>query len=196
MSSRSSALPASQFLHTKTRKMIEAHRKFSAFVPKKGEAITCHKRGVVIGIVHRVERNKCWIAYSDGHEPLPFPWCIEARTIFGSDISVHQPAHVNNFYSWPNKEGKQMSENQFYGWYDDKTQPVDKPTYDPPHNGPCLMCGNSITADDVRTHSLMRLGTYATRSYFFRTHRTCSEKSGEHDVIDGVVFRMIERNGD
>lgn len=85
--------------------------------------------------------------------------------------------------------------NQFYGYYDDPDQPMEKPSYDPPHDAPCPYCGRSITPDDVRTHSLMYAGPmYAKRSYFYRTHRTCDEASDKG--MDGFILDMVERNGD
>lgn len=85
---------------------------------------------------------------------------------------------------------------QFYGWYDDASQAPDEPTIDPPHNAPCPYCGKSITANDVRTHSLMYLGQYAARSYFYRTHSTCAEKDASGIGVDGFILDMIQRNGD
>lgn len=90
-----------------------------------------------------------------------------------------------------------MIEQTFYGFFDDPTQPVDKPSYDPPHNAPCLFCGLQIAPDDVRTHCLMYTGDrYAKRSYFYRTHRTCAENDPTHTAMDGFILDMIERNGD
>ena len=86
-----------------------------------------------------------------------------------------------------------MSDNAFYGWFDDASQT--EPTYDPPRDAPCLLCGRRIVADDVRTHSLMHSGVYGARSYFYRTHRTCSEANGNL-TIDGIILNMIARNGD
>lgn len=84
---------------------------------------------------------------------------------------------------------------QIYGWFDDPWQ--HDPSYDPPHNAPCLFCGKPVTADDVRTHSLMYAGTiYAKRSYFYRTHRTCAEKDSTRTARDGIVLEMIAANGD
>jgi hypothetical protein len=81
----------------------------------------------------------------------------------------------------------------FYGWFDDVAQR--EPTYDPPHDAPCLYCGRPISKDDVRTISLMTVGSaYAKRSYFYRTHRLCAEAT-EKD-LDNVIFDMIARNGD
>lgn len=84
--------------------------------------------------------------------------------------------------------------NAFYGWFDDETQTT--PSYEPPRDAPCLFCGFKIHADDVRTHSLMYVGQYAARSYFYRTHRTCSEKDPTHTATDGFILDMIARNGD
>jgi hypothetical protein len=90
-----------------------------------------------------------------------------------------------------------MNENQFYGFYDDATQPSNQPTYDPPHDAPCPFCGAKITANDVRTHCLMYASdSYAKRSYFYRTHRTCAENDPTHTAMDGFILDMIERNGD
>lgn len=84
---------------------------------------------------------------------------------------------------------------QFYGWFDDETQV--NPTYDPPHDGPCLFCGVKIAADNVRTHSIMYQGkVYAKRSYFYRTHRTCADADKTGVGMDDAVFEMIARNGD
>jgi hypothetical protein len=86
--------------------------------------------------------------------------------------------------------------NRIYGWYDDANQARDKPTYDPPHDAPCLFCGRAITANDVRTHSFIFVGQYAARCYFYRTHRTCDEACGSATAMDGLVMDMVKRNGD
>jgi hypothetical protein len=88
-----------------------------------------------------------------------------------------------------------MPETVFYGWYDDASQAPDQPTYDPPHDAPCLFCGLKITGDDIRTHSIMLVeSTYAKRCYFYRTHRTCDEQ--EPSKMDAAIWEMIARNGD
>lgn len=84
------------------------------------------------------------------------------------------------------------SDNGIYGWFDDPEQSL--PSYDPPRDASCLFCGNAIRADDVRTHSLMVPEEYASRSYFYRTHRSCAESADHH--VDEVVFQMIAQNGD
>lgn len=92
-----------------------------------------------------------------------------------------------------------MTAQMFYGWFEDASQARDQPTVDAPHDGPCLYCGKAIDAEnDVRSFSIMPL-TYARRSYFYRTHRTCDEanKAVPHPVnLDDVIFAMIARNGD
>lgn len=94
-----------------------------------------------------------------------------------------------------NFEDRQLAAaNAFYGWFDDPDQTA--PTYEPPRDAPCLFCGADLHADDVRTHSLMVPSAYATRSYFYRTHRSCAEDNSEDTDLDGFVLRMIERNGD
>jgi hypothetical protein len=83
----------------------------------------------------------------------------------------------------------------FYGFHEDPTSTV--PDYEPPRDAPCLFCGKPIHADDVRTHNLMHsAGSYAQRSYFYRTHRTCAEKDPTHTAMDGFILDMIARNGD
>lgn len=87
-------------------------------------------------------------------------------------------------------------EQTFYGFYEHPEQPVDQPTFDPPHDGPCPFCGKPITDDDVRTHSLMyAAAAYAKRAYFYRTHRTCAEKEPD-TAMDDFILDMIRRNGD
>ena len=87
-----------------------------------------------------------------------------------------------------------MTNKSFYGWYDDASQPVSQPSYEPPRDAPCPYCGKPIHVGDVRTHSLMYVGDYAARSYFYRTHRTCDESS--QTGLDDFILDMIKRNGD
>lgn len=90
-----------------------------------------------------------------------------------------------------------MSEQIFYGFYEDASQAPDQPTFDPPHDAPCPFCGKPISADDVRTHSMMYSApSYAKRAYFYRTHRTCAETDPTHTAMDGFILDMIARNGD
>ena len=49
---------------------------------------------------------------------------------------------------------------------------------------------------NVRTHSLISVGGYAERSYFYRTHRTCAENDKTGIGLDGFVLDMITRAGD
>lgn len=94
-------------------------------------------------------------------------------------------------------------ETMFYGWFDDASQT--EPTYDPGLPAPCPYCGSEITdAEDCRTHCVMAVApSYAKRSYFYRTHKTCDERhrethEGNERVIgmDGFILDMIARNGD
>lgn len=83
----------------------------------------------------------------------------------------------------------------FYGYFEDPKSEV--PDYDPPHDAPCLFCGQPIHEGDVRTHSLMyTTASYAHRSYFYRTHRTCAETDLTHTKMDGFILDMIAHNGD
>ena len=85
---------------------------------------------------------------------------------------------------------------RIYGWYDRADQPIDQPTFNPSFSAPCLFCGEPISDLDVRTHSIMPLGS--NRSYFYRTHRTCHEvaPSAQRDAIDSVVLDSIKHNND
>jgi len=101
------------------------------------------------------------------------------------------------------------NDQTFYGWYDDPSQPIDKPSYNPPFDAPCPYCGKPISENDIRTHSLMYIDgaqavgdelisvqrAYGARSYFYRTHRTCDETHGP-GAMDGFLLDMVKRNGD
>ncbi len=83
--------------------------------------------------------------------------------------------------------------NRFYGWFDDADQT--EPSYEPPRDAPCPFCGGAIHASDVQTPSLMHVGQYAARSYFYRQHKSCAEKFAPA-TMDGFILDMITRNGD
>lgn len=84
----------------------------------------------------------------------------------------------------------------FYGYFEDASAGA-KPEYDPPYDAPCPFCGMHLRRDDARTHSLLYSSkTYAQRSYFYRTHRTCAEADSTHTAMDGFILDMIARNGD
>lgn len=79
--------------------------------------------------------------------------------------------------------------NETYGWFDEA---IGEPVYDPPHNAPCLYCGVPLSADDVRTHSIMS-AMGAERSYFYRTHRTCDDVASDDQkqaIMGGVLDRI------
>lgn len=86
-------------------------------------------------------------------------------------------------------------EQIFYGYHEHAGDgPAD---YEPPRDAPCPFCGKPVFAEDVRTHSLMYASaSYAKRSYFYRTHRTCAETDLTHTAMDGFILDMIARNGD
>ena len=80
--------------------------------------------------------------------------------------------------------------NETYGWFDEA---IGEPAYDPPHDAPCLYCGTRLTADDVRTHSVMAQHG-AERCYFYRTHRTCDEAATE-DQQQAIMSAVLRRIG-
>lgn len=89
--------------------------------------------------------------------------------------------------------------NIFYGWYESHAADA-RPDYEPPRDAPCPYCGFPVHIEDVRTHSLMYASkSYAKRSYFYRTHKSCDEKYGpahKPNGMDHFILDMIERNGD
>lgn len=88
-----------------------------------------------------------------------------------------------------------MTDQTFYGWYENAQDT--EPSYEPPRDAPCPFCGKPIRKDDERSHCLMYSSpSYAKRSYFYRTHRTCAEKDPTNTAMDGFILDMIARNGD
>lgn len=85
---------------------------------------------------------------------------------------------------------------RIYGWYESPGQPANMPTVDATFPGVCIFCGGDTSTEDVRTHSLMPVG--ASRSYFYRTHRTCHERASQadRDAMDEAILDMIQRAGD
>lgn len=87
---------------------------------------------------------------------------------------------------------------RLWGWFDDADQTDG--SYEPPHDAPCPYCLAPITAADVRTTNLMWASdAYAQRSYFYRMHRTCSDKAradGKPDEMDGRILDAIAKAGD
>jgi hypothetical protein len=85
---------------------------------------------------------------------------------------------------------------RLWGWFDDASQ-KDKASYEPPHDAPCPYCFAPITADDMRTHSLMWAEGYANRSYFYRSHRTCDDAAkARGKSADGKILDAIAKVGD
>ena len=80
---------------------------------------------------------------------------------------------------------------QFVGWFDSAEQT--EPTYEPPFPGPCIVCMKPMSADDVRTYSLMWADRAYNKSVFYRMHRTCAESltPAELGAYDGAVLDAI-----
>lgn len=86
---------------------------------------------------------------------------------------------------------------RLYGWYSAADQPSAEPDYDPPHDAPCPYCGDPLTPDDVRTHSFTQ-ASQPTRSYFYRTHRTCDDAaldSAQQSVFSGIIEHIVAIEG-
>lgn len=77
--------------------------------------------------------------------------------------------------------------HELVGYFIDATQTA--PSYDPPHDAPCLVCWEPLHADDVRTINLMP-SERAVASVFFRVHRTCAEDDPE--AVLEIEHRIIE----
>lgn len=76
-----------------------------------------------------------------------------------------------------------MNVTGLVGWFDRADQ--EEPSYDPPREGPCPVCGGALTAETVRTVSVM----YAdgARSLFYRVHRACADPAREV-ALDAAVL--------
>lgn len=83
-----------------------------------------------------------------------------------------------------------MNSARVYGWFEDSAA---QPVYDPPHDAACPLCGNPITATDVRTISLMWGDRHGNRSYFYRAHRTCHNglSDDESNKLDGEILDRV-----
>lgn len=90
-----------------------------------------------------------------------------------------------------------MAEQIFYGYFESTGA---DPDYSPPHDAPCPYCGKPVHVEDVRTHNIMYSGpSYAKRSYFYRTHKSCDDAHGpshKEGGPDHFILDMIARNGD
>jgi len=80
------------------------------------------------------------------------------------------------------------------GYYTRADQPRHKPTFNPPLDAPCPICGRPLTKEDMRTISVMLQG--GTRSYFYRTHRTCHQALAAEEAqdLDDAVIALITRH--
>lgn len=75
---------------------------------------------------------------------------------------------------------------ELIGFFDHPDQVV--PSYDPPHDGPCTVCGQSLT-DPVVTVSLMWADEELPRCYFYRAHKACYEE--DSSKADGIALDLI-----
>jgi len=80
--------------------------------------------------------------------------------------------------------------NGMIGFFDNAEQ--SDPTYDPPHNAPCVVCGEPV-CHPMKTISLMWQDGADNKSYFYRSHKACYEKNpaaadkAALDLIQGMV---------
>ena len=73
------------------------------------------------------------------------------------------------------------------GWFSDARQAT--PAYDPGIDVPCPHCGDTLSADNVRTYSVM--AHVGVRSVFYRVHRTCDDAASEEQVreLDRIAMQ-------
>lgn len=72
------------------------------------------------------------------------------------------------------------------GYFAEATQT--EPAYDPPHDGPCLVCWQPLTPGDVRTVSLAP-GEAARASVFYRVHASCADTPEAELVEQSIIGR-------
>lgn len=83
--------------------------------------------------------------------------------------------------------------DEIIGYFDSADQA--EPIFDPMFEAACPYCGNKISPEDVRTHSIMG-ADHPTRSYFYRTHRTCDINATPHEkqlIFEGVAKQIEQR---
>lgn len=66
------------------------------------------------------------------------------------------------------------------GYYTEAGQT--EPQYDPGLEAFCPICDRQLSADDVRTYSLMPMDEHPRVSCFYRVHRTCAVDSSEATI--------------
>lgn len=85
--------------------------------------------------------------------------------------------------------------NEIIGWFDSPEQT--EAVFDPMFDADCPYCGGKMNLEDVRTHSIMGAAD-GTKSYFYRTHRTCDTDASDHEkqlIFEGVARQVEEREG-
>jgi hypothetical protein len=77
------------------------------------------------------------------------------------------------------------------GYYTRADQKPEEPDYDPPHEGPCLICEQLIAAEECRTCSLVWAGERKI-ALFYRVHRACQDDLSDEiaQQIDIAVLRV------
>lgn len=78
------------------------------------------------------------------------------------------------------------------GYYTRADQRPEEPDYDPPHDGPCLICGQPIVLEECRTVSVVWAKQGHKLALFYRLHRACDDATNEHASmeLDHVVLRV------
>jgi len=75
------------------------------------------------------------------------------------------------------------------GWFDAPDQQV--PVHDPPHNGPCMVCGEPL-AMPLKTVSLMYSENGPRKSYFYRAHSPCIDTPEKGFAADEKAFHTVD----
>ena len=73
---------------------------------------------------------------------------------------------------------------EVFGWFEDLGQPA----HDPGMNGKCPICGLTLSAPVVTTSFMV---PDDSRSYFYRTHKTCTADEQTISDIEGSIIDQI-----
>ena len=80
--------------------------------------------------------------------------------------------------------------SQLVGYFDNYSS---VPTYDPPLNCPCIICGKIMEDGTRMTVSVCMMPyDHPDRSYFYRAHKACYESTPEADIseIEGAILNI------
>jgi len=82
---------------------------------------------------------------------------------------------------------KGTNKSKLIGYFDDYSN---VPTYDPPLDSPCIVCGVKMQPPRVTVSVCLTRDDYPDRSYFYRAHKACYNNLSPSDIsdIDGAIL--------